>query len=140
MRFWDASAIVALVVAEADSSRRAAHLRDDPAMAVWWSTVVECESALQRRVRDSSLDAAGARQARERLADLSSAWHEVPPSPGLRSLALRLLRTHPLRAADALQLAAALTFASGLRQQVVFACSDERLSDAAEIEGLVALR
>ncbi len=140
MRFWDSSALVALLVSEPESPRRAGHLRADPIMAVWWATAVECESAVQRRVRDGSLDPAGARQARERLVDLAAAWHEVPPAASLRSLAVRLLRTHPLRAADALQLAAALHLSTALRHQVGFACADERLSEAAEIEGLVVLR
>ena len=39
--------------------------------------------------------------------ELSSGWHEVVPSSRVRSAAERLLRVHPLRAADSLQLAAA---------------------------------
>ena len=117
MRFWDSSALVSLLVAEADTPRRLAQLRDDPVLALWWSTPVECESAMQRRVREGALDAVAARSARARLADLAGSAHEVPPSAALRTLALRLLRTHPLRAADALQLAAAVTLAAALRRQ-----------------------
>lgn len=140
MRFWDSSALVSLLVAEADTPRRLAQLRDDPVLALWWSTPVECESAMQRRVREGALDAVAARSARARLADLAGSAHEVPPSAALRTLALRLLRTHPLRAADALQLAAAVTLAAALRRQLTFACADERLAEAAETEGLALLR
>jgi len=140
MRLWDSSALAALLVTEPDSPRRAAQLRDDPAIAVWWSTAVECESAIQRRQRDGSIDASGARLARECLVSLAASWHEVPPSPVLRTLAIRILRTHPLRAADALQLAAALSLASALRRQIGFVCGDERLLHAAEIEGLHSIR
>ena len=140
MRFWDSSALVALLVEEADSHRRAVLLRQDPVMVVWWATPVDCESAIQRRLREGALLPEGARRARERLAELAAAWHESPPQPGLRTLATRLLRTHPLRAADSLQLAAALTLCSVLGRQVDFLCADDRLASAAEIENLSVVR
>lgn len=136
MKFWDSSAIVPLLASEADTARRADALRADPVVAVWWGTVVECESALQRRVRDGSLDGAGARLARERLTALAAAWHEVPASPLVRTLALRLLRTHPLRAADSLQLAAALSLLQGGARALSFLSADARLAEAADVEGL----
>lgn len=139
MIFWDSSALVALLVTEPNSSARLLQLQADPQMAVWWSTPVEIESAIQRRLREGSIVIENARLARERLADLSVAWHEVNPISGVRRLALRLLRTHPLRAADSLQLAAALTLeAAGIRN-LAFACADVRLTNAAETEGLVCL-
>ena len=140
MRFWDSSALVPLLAAEEDSSRRAGQLREDGVMAVWWATVVECESAIQRRQREGVLDVAGARLARARLEELAGAWHETPPAPATRLLATRLIRTHPLRAADALQLAAALSLAAALRRSIPFVCADDRLASAAEIEGLAVLR
>ena len=78
MRVWDSSALVALLVAEPDSPRRATQLREDPVMAVGWSTLVECESALQRRAREGALNSAGPRLARARLTELAAAWHEDP--------------------------------------------------------------
>lgn len=137
MIFWDSSALVALLVNEADSELRCEQLENDPALAAWWGTPIECESAIQHRIRDGSLSAAGARLARERLDQLSGAWHEVPPLVAVRTLSRRLLRTHPLRAADALQLAAALTLAGAGLNGFIFACSDARLAAAAEAEGLV---
>ena len=141
MKFWDSSALVALLVSEADSARRSESLRTDSTIAVWWATSVECESALQRRLRDGSLDSTGAGLARSRLATLVSAWHEVVPGPALRTLALRLLRTHPLRAADALQLAAALHLKEASHLPTLpFLTADVRLAEAAEIEGLLVER
>ena len=140
MKFWDSSALVALLVDEPDSPRRASHLNADPVLAVWWATLVECESAIQRRRREGALNAAGARTARELLAQLAAAWHEAPPSVALRTLAIRLLRTHTLRAADSLQLAAALSLTAALRRPIDFVCADERLAAAAETEGLSVLR
>ena len=136
MIFWDSSALVALLVDEPESSARIALLEGDPDMSVWWATPVECESALQRRLREGSLTPADARPARDRLAVLAASWHEVNPTGTLRKLAQRLLRTHPLRAADSLQLAAALVLAKAL-PGLRFACSDHRLGAAAEAEGLI---
>ncbi len=140
MTFWDSSALVPLLATESDSPRRVEALRTNPVLAVWWGTLPECESALQRRRREGVLDANAAREARERLAAIASAWHEVQPSLALRTLAIRLLRTHSLRAADSLQLAAALTLAQAGIPKLPFISADTRLADAAEIEGLVVVR
>jgi predicted nucleic acid-binding protein len=136
MIFWDSSALAALLVDEVDSDPRRQQLQADPEVAVWWGTPVECESAIQRRFREGSLSIFQARLARERLADLSASWHEVSPVVAVRTLSRRLLRTHPLRAADALQLAAALALGEAGLNEFTFACSDVRLATAAETEGL----
>jgi len=137
MIFWDSSALVALLITEPESAMRTAQLQSDPHMAVWWATPVEIESALQRRLREASLDANAARLARARLEMLSRSWHEVNPHPNLRKLAMRLLRTHSLRAADSLQLAAALTLDGAGAIHLAFASADVRLATAAETEGLL---
>jgi predicted nucleic acid-binding protein len=139
MIFWDSSALVALLVTEGESAMRHSQLQADSTLAVWWATSVECESALQRRLREGALTPTDARLARERLTELSMAWHEVNPTPAVRTLALRLLRTHPLRAADALQLAAALALDQAVGTGLRFACADARLLFAAEAEGLACL-
>lgn len=136
MIFWDSSALVALLVSESESEVRMKLFEADPELAVWWATPIEIESAIQRRLRESSIDIAAARIARERLADLAGTWHEVNPTVAVRKLALRLLRTHPLRAADSLQLAAALSLEAAGMRSLAFACDDLRLNTAAETEGL----
>jgi len=136
MKFWDSSALVALLVDESDSAQRIAQLAEDPVIVVWWGTVVECESALQRRLREGALNRKGVQAAHVRLSLLAGAWHEVVPSAAIQRLATRLLRTHPLRAADSLQLAAALTIAAAGFEALVFLSADRRLNDAAQIENL----
>lgn len=136
MIFWDSSALVALLVDEAGSEPRRRMLRTDADLAVWWGTPVECESAIQRRFREGSLTRSQVRLAHDRLADLAACWHEVSPMVAVRTLARRLLRTHPLRAADSLQLAAALVLDEAGPGGLPFACSDSRLAAAAEAEGL----
>lgn len=139
MIFWDSSALVSLFIDEPSSAARLHQFQEDPVAVVWWGTTVECESGLQRRIREGSLSKADASQARRVLGKLAADWLEVPPSPELRQLALRLLRTHNLRGADALQLAAALTIVTGGLGELRFASADVRLNAAAEIENLAVL-
>jgi predicted nucleic acid-binding protein len=135
MRFWDSSAVVPLLVDEAEHKHARAQLEHDAAMLVWWGTPVECVSALARRERDGSLDSEGMRIALQRLRALSEQWHEVLPTSGLRTAAERMLRVHPLRAADALQLAAALVAAERDPPSLEFVSLDDRLQEAASKEG-----
>lgn len=105
-------------------------------MLVWWATDVECASAIARVERASSASGAfDARVAYERLDALSAAWQEVQPVAALRRLAVRLLRVHPLRAADSLQLAAAILASEHDPTSLQFVTLDDRLADAAAREG-----
>ena len=139
MIFWDSTALVALLVREPDSKRRLDQLKRDPEMVVWWGTFIECESALQRRMREGAISPSDVRSVRSKLSRLSDSWYEVQPVTSLRNLAIRILRTHPLRSADAIQLAAALSVASVKASDFWFASADERLNAAAEIEDLSVL-
>jgi predicted nucleic acid-binding protein len=135
VRFWDTSAVVPLCVREPASTAARRIVAADTAMAVWWATRTECVSALARRRREGGLTAAGEEHARESLEVLVGEWSEVLPSDSLRASAERLLAVHALRAADALQLAAALVWSLGQPREHVFVCFDERLRDAARHEG-----
>ena len=136
MRFWDSSAIVPLVIDEPDRERLVAMLEVDPVMVVWWGTPVELVSALSRRERDGSLPTTVANAAVERVRKLERTWQQVAPTDVLRQRAQRLLRVHPLRTADSLQLAAALSIAGTDPASVSFVTLDQRLLDAAQREGL----
>ena len=139
MRFWDSSAVVPLCVDVPEAPATRSLLRGDLAMAVWWATRTECVSALARQVREGGLDRRGERQAREVLAALGRAWTEVLPSEALRSAADRLLGVHALRAADALQLAAALQWCGGPAGGAQLVSFDGRLRAAAHGEGFAVL-
>jgi predicted nucleic acid-binding protein len=135
VRFWDASAIVPLLVEEAATEHVLALAASDAEMLVWWGTPVECISALSRREREDALGAAVVVEAAERLRSLAEGWQEVLPADVVRTTAQRLLRVHPLRAADALQLAASIVAAENDPASLVFVCLDERLCEAAAREG-----
>src|SRR5436853_6681302 len=111
--FWDTSAIVPLLVEEPTSTWLRAYFERNRRIVVWWLTRVECASAISRMQRDSLLDDAAVLKAEGILRQLASDWREVDPSDRVRDLGSRFVRVHPLRAADALQLAAAYDAAEG---------------------------
>ena len=135
MRFWDSSAIVPLLLDEERSRSVSAEYRRDPEMVAWWGTSIECVSAIARRERDGLNDGRTTSAAIERLDLLAAAWLEMQPSAPIRRTAIRLIRVHPLRAGDALQLAAALTAGEGDPSSLPFVTLDDRLAQAAAREG-----
>lgn len=70
-----------------------------------------------------------------RLSDLAASWHEVEPGEMVRETAQRFLRVHDLRAADALQLAAAFLASEGHPRTLEIVSLDQRLNAAAHLEG-----
>lgn len=138
MRFWDSSAIVPLLVDEPATRTLTSLYEQDPGVAVWWSTHIECVSAICRREREHSR-AELSRIAYERLRSIDHHWSAVPASEQVKTVAIRLLRVHPLRAADALQLAAAFIACDGSVDSLPFVCCDARLAEAASKEGFSVL-
>jgi uncharacterized protein len=114
----------------------------DPDLIVWWGTSVECVSAVARLEREGELATEATTEALARLDEVAAAWHEVQPTERLRTTARRLLRVHDLRAADALQLAAAIAGSDGEPSSLPLVTLDDRMGKAAEREGfhIVALR
>ena len=96
---------------------------------------MECESAISRLERNHLLRPRPATIARGRLDRFAATWHDLQPSERLRDDARRLLRVHNLRAADALQIAAALAATEGRPASLTFVCLDERVAAAATREG-----
>jgi predicted nucleic acid-binding protein len=139
VKFWDASAIVPLLVAEGSTRRLQALAAKDSAMLVWWGSAIECISALARLERDGALSARAMTLALQRLRQLSAGWHEVDPSDEIREAAARFLRVHALRAADALQLAAAFAAAERRPTSLEIVTLDDRLANAARKEGFAVL-
>jgi hypothetical protein len=135
VKFWDASAIVPLLVSEPATKQMQALAGKDPAMLVWWASDVACASAIARLERDGVLAEPGVTQAFDRLKQLAAAWHEVDPSDPVRETAVRFLRVHPLRAPDALQLAAAFVAAERRPSSLEIVTLDDRLAGAARKEG-----
>ncbi len=135
MIFWDTSAIVPLLLPEATTTRRMRQAENSDVMLVWWGTAVECASAIRRQVRDGKLSEQDAATAIGNLRLLESSWTEIEPTAQVRTQAERLLRIHSLRAADALQLAAAIIATDHDPAGTTFLTGDVRLAEAAAKEG-----
>jgi predicted nucleic acid-binding protein len=134
MRFWDTSALVPLL-AEEPATLSVQRLYGEQPAIVWWATLVECASAIARLDREGALTAAQATEAFGRLDALRASWIEIEAGDEVREVARRMLRVHPLRAADALQLAAAWLGSERRPSSLALVTLDERLRAAAAREG-----
>lgn len=138
MRFWDTSALVPLLLDQPATARVLGLLADDPEIVAWWGTPLECASAAARLRREDRLTVDDEDLVLALLERLAQTWCAILPSEEVREQAGRLLRVHSLRAADALQLAAARTW-SGDSKGAELVTFDERLSKAARLEGFRVL-
>ena len=139
MRFWDASAVVPLVVAEPATETARTWLAEDSHIVTWAWTRTEVVSAVERRTREGLLSRPQRREVLDGLVMLAESWDEVTEVLAVRTRAAALLARHPLRAADAGQLGAALLVQEQLPEPLTFVCLDRRLSQAAELESLRVL-
>ena len=138
MRYWDASALVPLLVAERDTELVRSWLSDDDRIVTWAWTRTEIVGAVERRTGEGSLSRSQRREVLRRLDAFARSWDEVTDMLAVRSRANALLARHPLRAADAGQLGAALLVQEQIAGVLDFVCLDRRLSSAAELESLRA--
>lgn len=114
-------------------------LSQDDVMAVFYATKIECVSAFSRRLREGSMDQSSFDGAIDILIALLEHWMEILPTHDLRLDAEALLTFHPLKTADALQLAAALLWCEGESGGREFVSLDDRLRQAADTEGFTVL-
>jgi predicted nucleic acid-binding protein len=132
--FWDASALVPLCVHQPLTSAARNRYREFE-IVVWWATPVEIASALARLARMRQINGKELNAARTLMKNLAGEWWVVQPLDALRSMATSLIERHDLRAADALQLAAALEWCENRSQGRIFFTADERLRQAALLSG-----
>jgi predicted nucleic acid-binding protein len=132
--FWDASALVPLCVRQGITPQVVA-LYENYEAVVWWANPIEIASALARLLRMKQLDSSAWAKSRRLASDLADAWSVIQPSDALRARATQLVDRYDLRAADALQLAAALEWCEGVPQGKVFLAADQRLRETAILSG-----
>ena len=128
---------MALCVAEEATDALRPFAKDG--IVTWSLSAVEIASAIERRSRDGSLAGGQRAAALVALTELAAAWTEIAALGQVRERALRLVATHPLRAADAMQLAAALVGVTDRPSGHAFVCTDVRLREAAAREGFAVL-
>jgi predicted nucleic acid-binding protein len=135
--FWDASALVPLCVRQR-VTRRAIVLYKTYDPVVWWSTPVEIASALACLVRMNQLDTRDWVKAAKLARSLAGWWSVIQPSDALRASSMQLVDRYDLRAADSLQLAAALEWCEHAPQGRIFLTTDQKLREAALLSGFDA--
>jgi predicted nucleic acid-binding protein len=139
VRYWDASALVPLFIKEASTPEVESWRAADPGITTWMMTRVEVVSAVARRRREwPDLSALWSRASRD-VHEVASRWTEISDAAATRIHAERIVMDHPLRAADALQLGAALVAADGDPQSLELVTLDRRLAEAARREGFPVL-
>ena len=139
LRFWDSSALLALAASDATSEKVEPLLQRDPDLAFWWGAPLQWGEALLAAQRQKRISPADLQKARAVLDHLRARAFEVQPTEDLRARALRLLSVHPLRAADALEMAAALVWCRERTQGAGFVSLHLPLRLAAALEGFRVL-
>ncbi len=137
--FWDSSALVPLCAVQA-TTNAVERLAERYSVVVWWGTSVELQSAFARLHRSAKLNEGDKELAIEAARLLSRRWEEILPSDELREIASSLLYSYPLRAADGLQLAAAMIWCRQKPTGRNFISSDARLCEAASQAGFFVNR
>ena len=137
--FWDSSALVSMLLDEPRSRMLVDAFDADPTPVIWWATPVECHMAVVRAVREKRVTREEATEAAERLREARAQMRELIPAEVVRTRAMRLLSTHALPSADSLQLAAALVWCEEEPSADTFVCLDQRLREAARLEGFALL-
>lgn len=132
--FWDTSALIPLCVRQSITPHAIALYKSHD-MVVWWATPVEIASALARLVRMQHIDSNDCAKARKLAKNLADVWAMIQPSDSLRTRAMQLVERYELRAADSLQLAAALEWCEDAPQGRFFLTADQRLREAALLTG-----
>jgi predicted nucleic acid-binding protein len=139
LRFRDASALVPIFVKEAATAEVQSWQAVDPGITTWMMTRIEVFSAVAKRKRERPELAALWNRAIRDVNEIASKWIEISDAGPVRRHAERIILDHPLHAADALQLGAALVAADGDPQSLELVTLDRRLAEAAQREGFPIL-
>jgi predicted nucleic acid-binding protein len=139
VRFWDASALVPTFLEETSTPDVKSWQTTDPGVTIWMMTRVELISAIARKKRERPELAAVLNHAIRNVLEAASTWVQISDAAATRIHAERIVMEHPLRAADALQLGAALVAADGDPQSLELVTLDRKLAEAARSEGFPVL-
>ena len=113
-------------------------LQEDDEMLVWWATWAECAVAISRLRREDFLEEDSEQDIGGGLDWLAAEWRQIDPEDDIRLLTSLLSKDHPLKTADALQLAA-LRWCEADTASASFIRLDDRVRLAALGEGFNVL-
>jgi uncharacterized protein len=135
VRFWDTSALVPLVFDEPATEGARQLLSRDPDVAIWSLSSVELLSAVGRVGRRAVGLADLVPSLRAASLDLVGRCAVVTDVDGARRRAERLVGVHPIAAADAMQIGAALVVCGDRPERLEFVTLDAQLARCAQLEG-----
>jgi len=138
MIYLDSSALVKRYIQEPGSGAMDRLLADHPYAATSRLTYPEILSALNRKRKAREFPT---RILGELIKAFESDWGKLfilEFDDELLPIIKKAIHRHDVRGADSIHLASALWLRSVLKEDVVFACADARLLDAARAERLVA--
>ena len=135
VNFWDSSALVPLVVPEKNSLALLDFKESSEMIFTWTLAPVEVLSAFYRLLRTKEISPETHQNAAITWKAVEDALELINETESVKAKAKRILNLHPLKAADALQLAAALAAASDNPPDHTFVSLDNSLRTAAQKEG-----
>ena len=137
MHYFDTSALIKQYFLEPGSETVRNLLKRGAGVFTAALTYFETHAAFARRKREGILSPPVTRRLALRFDKDWESYEVVLLTAELLSVARRVLYRHPLRSADALQLASALLLARKTPEPTwMFVCADQRLCRAASAEGL----
>lgn len=139
MNFWDSSALVTLLIKEEKTKEVLDLFEKSDAILIWTLSPVEVCSTIHRLIRMGHLATERAEKVFRHWDELKNKFQLIQNIELVKSRALRVLRNHPLKAADSLQLAAALIACLEHPEGHSFVCLDTKLAAAASKEGFEVL-
>ena len=139
MRYWDSSALVALHIEQPATADLRELYAKDPAILTWILSDVEVRSGIARLGRAGALDSTAVLAASTRFEAFWESVHQIALVETVKPRAKRLLSIHPLVAAQAPRLAAALTGVYDSPLGWEFVCLDRTLGAAATREGFLVV-
>ena len=141
MNFWDASALVSVIVEQTSSfSVRTLYQQlAGEGVVVWTLTPIEFVSAVCRLTRQNDITQTQAISLISEFRGIATTFELVSQVELVKQGAERILHLYPLKAADALQLAAALVGVDHKPEGHQFVSLDRTLAEAALKEGFRVL-
>lgn len=132
--FWDSSALLPLCVPQI-RSQKAAALYERFAVVAWWASEVEILSGLSRLRRMGDISHEQFAAGKKLATIVAGDWSPLNLTASIVPDASSMLEQYPLRAADALQVAAALVACEHYPGGYAFITADLRQAEAARQVG-----
>jgi len=137
--YLDTSALVKKYFNELNSDLVILHWSRAEEIATSSVAYAEALASIYRKKRELQAEKPLIQAALDSLNEDWPGFIRVEVNDGLNGNIEKMLQKHPLRGFDAIHLASALLIKERLPEDFIFACFDQRLTDAAAAEGLNTL-